>query len=52
MREMKCGLVCFITKYTNAKDINISFQDGTIIEHTTYERFKKGEIVYKQKKIS
>lgn len=52
MREMKCGLVCFITKYTNAKDINISFQDGTIIEHTTYEMFKKGEIVYKQKKIS
>lgn len=40
----KQGLCMTITKYTNAKDVTVRFQDGTVIEHTTYAQFTKGTL--------
>lgn len=51
-REMK------IIVYRNYKDIDIQFDDGTVVEHKTYSSFSKGSIGYPisnrvgQKKIS
>jgi len=39
-----------IIKYTNADDINVKFEDGTIVEHKSYHNFKKGKIGNPNKK--
>ena len=38
------GLKMTIIKYKNSKDINVQFEDGTIVENRTYDSFKKGNI--------
>ena len=43
-RMMNCGMEATIIRYNTAKDIDIRFEDGTVVEHRTYNSFKNGEI--------
>lgn len=38
------GMTMTIIAYKNANDIDVQFEDGTIIKHKTYQRFKSGGI--------
>ena len=51
-RIMNCGMKATIIRYENADDINICFEDGKVIEHRTYNSFKKGEIANQNIKVS
>lgn len=39
-----CGQKMKIIKYNNAIDIDIQFEDGTVVKHKKYSHFKKGAI--------
>ena len=43
---MNCGMKATITKYSKAHDINIQFEDGTIIKHQNFRKFQNGQIAY------
>ena len=43
-RMMKCDMEATIIRYNNAHDIDVRFEDGTVVEHRRYNQFKKGEI--------
>ena len=38
------GQVMTIIGYINGNDIDIQFEDGTIVKNRTYRRFKEGKI--------
>ena len=38
------GQVITIIKYRNTNDIDVQFEDGTIVKHKSYDNFKKGRI--------
>lgn len=40
----KCGQEMTIIKYRNGKNVDIQFEDGTIVQHTTYFAFTRGSI--------
>lgn len=42
---MNNGMKATITNYSKCNDIDIQFEDGTIIRHTKYAYFQKGNIV-------
>ena len=44
-RMMNCGMEATIIRYRNAGDIDVRFEDGTVVEHRRYDLFKKGIIV-------
>ena len=39
-----CGLMMTIIAYRSAKDMDIKFEDGTVVEHVWYNRFLTGNI--------
>ncbi len=41
---MNCGMKATIIDYRNSQDIDVQFEDGTIVEHIAFARFKKGEL--------
>ena len=43
-RVMKCGMEAIIIRYRKAIDIDVRFEDGTVVERKTYSAFKKGSI--------
>ena len=43
-RVMKCGMEAIIIRYGGATDIDVRFEDGTVIKNRWYGNFKKGEI--------
>ena len=43
-RMMNCGMETTIIRYGGCNDIDVRFEDGTVVEHKTYKAFKKGEI--------
>ena len=43
-RKMNNGMIATIIAYRNSKDIDIQFEDGTIIYNKTYKEFKKCQI--------
>lgn len=50
---MNFGMKATIINYNNNKDIDVQFEDGTIVKHRSYLHFKKGSIGhpnYKNKK--
>ena len=52
-RMMNFGMKATIINYNNNKDVDIQFEDGTIVKHKSYLHFKKGGIGhpnYKNKK--
>ena len=40
----KCGQEMTIIKYRNGKDIDVQFEDGAIVQHTTHSAFVRGSI--------
>lgn len=44
VKEMKNGQWCIITDYRNNKDIDVQFEDGTIVNNRTLNKFNRGEI--------
>ena len=51
-RMMNCGMAATIIRYGNNGDIDVRFGDGTIVEHRTYDQFKKGTIINQNIKAS
>ena len=45
-RMMNCGMEATIIRYNGAFDIDVRFEDGTVVEHKSYSKFKKGEIAH------
>ena len=43
-RMMKCGMKATIIQYGGATDIDVRFEDGTVVKNRWYGNFKKGEI--------
>lgn len=43
-RIMNCGMKATIIEYRNSLDIDIVFEDGTIIRNKEYSKFQKGQI--------
>ena len=43
---MNCGMEATITRYENNMDIDVRFEDGTMIEHKIYDNFKRGVIAH------
>ena len=43
-RKMSCGMEATIIRYEGATDIDVRFEDGTVVKHKTYRAFKKGSI--------
>ena len=39
-----CGQIMKIVKYKDAHDIDVEFEDGTVVKHKEYKQFKKGTI--------
>jgi hypothetical protein len=48
---MNCGKKATIIKYRTSHDIDVKFEDGTMVEHRSYHRFKTGSIGYPNRKI-
>ena len=44
-RMMNCGMEATIIRYGNAGDIDVRFEDGSVVEHKAYRNFKRGGIV-------
>ena len=44
---MNCGMKATIIRYGNNTDIDVCFEDGTIVEHKTYNAFEKGRIAHR-----
>ena len=51
-RVMNCGMKATIIRYGGATDIDVRFEDDTIIKHRQYGQFKKGTIVNQDIKAS
>ena len=43
-RMMNCGMKATIIRYGKAIDIDVRFEDGTVVKHKSYSKFKKGGI--------
>ena len=46
-RMMNCGMETTIIRYNTSKDIDVRFEDGTVVEHRRYIQFKRGEIAHR-----
>ena len=51
-KMMNCGMEATIIQYKNAMDIDVRFEDGTVVKHKSYSKFKKGEIANPNIKVS
>lgn len=51
-RMMNCGMKATIIRYGGCNDIDIRFEDGKVVVHKKYDRFKKGEIANPNTKVS
>ena len=40
----KNGQIMTIIAYRNAVDLDVQFEDGTIVKNKQYDKFKKGQI--------
>ena len=45
-RMMNCGMEATIIRYNGVHDIDVRFEDGTVVEHKAYSKFKKGGIAH------
>ena len=46
-RMMNCGMEATIIRYGGAADIDVRFEDESVVEHKTYDNFKRGTIAHK-----
>ena len=51
-RMMKCGMEATIIRYGRYDDIDVRFEDGSMVEDKAYSAFKKGEIANPNMKAS
>mgnify|MGYP001137230537 CR=1 FL=1 len=51
-RMMNCGIEATIIRYGNATDIDVRFEDGSVVEHKAYGNFKRGGIANPNMKAS
>lgn len=51
-RMMNCGMEATIIRYNGVRDIDVRFEDGTIVGSKTYNAFKKGSIANQNIKTS
>lgn len=40
-KMISCGMEATIIRYGGATDIDVHFEDGTVVKHKTYRAFKK-----------
>ena len=45
-RMMNCGMEATIIRYNGVHDIDVRFEDGTVVEHKSYSKFKRGNIAH------
>ena len=45
-KMMSCGMEATIIRYGRCDDMDIRFEDGKVLEHKTYDVFKKGKIAH------
>jgi len=45
-RMMNCGMEAAIIRYNEAFDIDVRFEDETVVGHRGYGKFKKGSIAH------
>ena len=45
-KMMNCGMKATIIRYEGATEIDVRFEDGTVVKHGVYGNFKKGEIAH------
>ena len=45
-KMMSCGMKATIIRYGGCNDIDVRFEDGTVVEHKTYDNFKRGVIAH------
>ena len=45
-RMMSCDMEATIIRYGGATDVDVRFEDGTVVKHGVYGNFKKGEIAH------
>ena len=45
-KMMNCGMEATIIRYGRCDDIDVRFEDGTVVEHRTYNSFKNGTIAH------
>ena len=51
-RMMKCGMKAAIIRYGGYNDIDVRFEDGKVVVHKAYDKFKKGSIAHPNTKVS
>ena len=51
-RMMNCGMKATIIRYGRCDDIDVRFEDGALVEHKDYSKFKKGKIANPNTKAS
>ena len=51
-RMMSCGIEATIIRYGGATDIDVRFEDGSVVEHKIYDNFKKGIIAHRSLSLS
>ena len=51
-RMMNCGMEATIIRYGRCEDIDIRFEDGKVVVHKAYDKFKKGSIAHPNTKVS
>ena len=49
---MKCGMAATIIRYNGVCDIDVRFEDGTVVEHRHYAQFKRGDIAHQSLRLS
>ena len=49
---MNCGMEATIIRYGKAIDIDVRFEDGKVVVHKAYDKFKKGSITHPNTKVS
>lgn len=45
-RVMNCGMKATIIRYGGYNDIDVRFEDGKVVVHKAYDKFKKGSIAH------
>ena len=45
-RMMNCGMKATIARYNGVRDIDVRFEDGIVMEHKSYNKFKRGNIAH------
>ena len=51
-RMMNCGMEATIIRYGGCNDIDVRFEDGKVVVHKAYDKFKKGSIAHPNTKVS